>query len=201
MLDKLINSTISLYPSEQNFIDEVVMGVKFPWFWQNQQTFNTEEFYNEHIPEWFQKNLTHYNGPFLSHTLLRRSEDENHDQRNRPPGDFSDYYEFFIELFHRFTVEQGIKYSRIFRANLNLNWYNGDQHTEPHIDHPWEHCNFIMYLNTCDQGQTIVWPSDFSSSNMIPCVKNTAVAFPWSWHAHRYPPQGERRVVFVVTYI
>ena len=98
-------------------------------------------------------------------------------------------------------TENSLKYKKIFRANLNLNWYNGDEHTEPHRDHIWPHHNFIMYLNTCEQGQTIIWPDDFSTSYMIPCEQYTAVTFRERWHAHRFPKPGTRRVVFVVTYI
>jgi hypothetical protein len=201
MLDQIIHAPVTVYPAEREHIEKFVMGTKFPWFWQNQQTFNSEEFHNEHLPEWLRPLLAHYNGPFLSHTLLRRSEDENEGHLDRGAGDFSVHYEFFIELFHRFTVEQGIKYTKIFRANLNLNWYNGEEHTEPHYDHEWPHNNFIMYLNTCEHGQTIIWPNDFNASYMIPCEKYTAVAFKQQWHGHRYPSPGSRRIVFVVTYI
>jgi hypothetical protein len=98
-------------------------------------------------------------------------------------------------------VEQGLKYKKIYRANLNLNWYNGDLHTEPHIDHDWPHYNFIMYLDTCDEGETLVWKDNFEEMHAVPCVKYTAVTFKSCWHAHKYPALGQRRIVFVVTYI
>jgi hypothetical protein len=201
MLDKITRAPVTIYQNEHDHIEKFVMGPTFPWYWQNQQTFNTEEFYNENLPEWLLPHLTHYNAPFLSHTLLRRSDDENVNHLERHASDFSPHYEFFMEIFHRFTVEQGIPYRKIFRANLNLNWYNGDYHTEPHYDHAWPHHNFIMYLTSCEHGQTILWPPDFLTSYLVPCEQYTAVAFRQQWHAHRYPAQGDKRIVFVVTYI
>ena len=201
MIDTITNKPVTLHQGEKNHIEKFIMSPKFPWFWQDSQTFDKPEYFNKHLPGWLQPMLSHYNGPFLSHTLLRRSEDANESHMSRTASDFSIYYEFFIEIFHRFMIENNLKYSKIFRANLNLNWYNGIEHTEPHLDHPWPHCNFIMYLNTCKDGQTIIWPNDFSTSYVIPCEQYTAVAFHQQWHAHRYPSIGTRRVVFVVTYI
>jgi hypothetical protein len=201
MIDNVVHAPVTVYPSEKAHIENYIMSPLFPWFWQDTQTFDDLNLFNKNLPTWLQPLLKHSNGPYLSHTLLRRSEDENESHLSRPASDFSGSYEFFIEIFHRFMTEQNIKYSKIFRANLNLNWYNGINHTEPHVDHPWPHCNFIMYLNTCDQGQTILWPDDFGTSFIIPCKQYTAVAFKKQWHGHRYPTAGNKRVVFVVTYI
>ena len=200
-LSSIYTGTVNLYPSEQEFIDRFVMGPSFPWFWQGRQTFEDPEFYNKHLPEWLRPLLVHCNGPFLSHRLLRTPDIPEQGHQDRPANDYSIHYEFFIEIFHRFMKSQGLQYSKIFRANLNLNWFNGIDHTEPHVDHSWPHSNFIMYLNTCDAGQTLIWPNDFSATYMIPCQQNTAVTFEQQWHAHRYPSPGSRRVVFVVTYI
>jgi hypothetical protein len=197
----ITHGSVVVYPQEQDFIDTVVMGSKFPWFWKSGQDFNTDFFYNKHLPEWLRPQLAHYNSQFFSHTLLKKAEHGEQSHLDRSTNDFSVYYEFFIELFHRFMSTNNIKYSKIYRANLNLNWYNDINHTEPHLDHEWPHCNFIMYLNTCEAGETLIWPDDFSTTHSIPCVQNTAVAFKQEWHAHRYPAPKTRRIVFVVTYI
>ena len=200
-LDSIIHNQVVVHPTEQQFIDKFIFGPSFPWYWQNNQTFNDPILYSKHIPSNLRVHIEHNNGPFLSHQLLCRTEDASKGHLDRPATDFSPHYEFFIEIFHRWMSAQKITYSKIFRANLNLTWYNGIKHTEPHVDHEWPHCNFIMYLNTCNAGQTILWPNDFCTTYMIPCVQNTAVAFTQQWHAQRYPAPGTKRIVFVVTYI
>jgi hypothetical protein len=201
ILDSIVHKPVTVFPQEQEFIEKVVLGGKFPWFWKSGQTFDTEFFYNKHFPDWFRQHLPHYNSQFFSHALLPVAKDGDQSHLNRELGELSPFYEFFLELFHRFMSENNLKYSKIYRAALNFNYYNELTHTEPHVDHAWPHCNFIMYLNTCDDGQTLIWPDDFSSTNLVPCVEYTAVAFKQQWHAHRYPKPGQRRIVFVVTYI
>lgn len=199
--DLQVNSTVyhrpvTVYQGEKEFIEKFVMGPNFEWFWQNHQTVNDEESVKAGIPEELRNHTKFYNGPFFSHTLLYRQEKEDGQDRR-----ISKHFEFFIEIFHRFMKENNLKYTKLYRANLNLTWYNGEEHTAPHLDHEWPHSNFIMYLTSCDQGQTIVWPDDFSTSYMIPCIEYTAVTFNAHWHAHRYPAVRQKRLVFVVTYI
>lgn len=194
--ENIICSPVTIYKTEHDFIQNVISGSSFPWFYQGSQTFNDVK-ETKNLPA----GMTYFNGPYLSHILLRRTEVEETSHLTRSAKDFSEHYEFFIEIFHRWMTEQGLKYTKIFRANLNLNWYNGDMHTEPHLDHSWEHNNFIMYLDTCDNAETLVWDDDFSEMCAIPCVGYTAVSFKSRWHAHKYPPVGQRRLVLVVTYI
>ena len=197
LLDSITCTPVTLYPREREIIETTILGSMFPWYYIGQQTMNKSL---DYLPESIRPHMKIINSPFLSHTLLLRTEDENINHSDRPLNHYSNFYEFFIEIFHRFMTENGLKYKKIFRANLNLNWYNGDEHTEPHRDHSWPHHNFIMYLNTCEQGQTVIWPDDFSTSYMIPCEQYTAVTFRERWHAHRFPALGSKRVVFVVTY-
>ncbi len=197
-LESMIYAPVKLYSTEVKFIEEKVMGTFFPWYYIENQTFNESKNYLEESIRQF---ISYTNPPYLSHILLPRSEDESITNLNRSAKDFSGYYEFFIEIFHRFLADNNQSYSKIYRANLNLTWHNGIGHSEPHVDHSWKHKNFIMYLNSCQGGETIVWPDDFSTSYMIPCQQYHAVSFDAQWHAHRFPEQGNRRVVFVVTYI
>lgn len=189
---------VTLYPREKEYIKNTVLSQLFPWYYIGQQTDNKDLNY---LPEYLRTHHKHVNPPFLSHILLTRTEDEKINHLSRPLNNYSVNYEFFLEIFHRFMTENKLNYTKIYRANLNLTWYNGNEHTEPHLDHDWPHYNFIMYLNTCDQGQTLIWPDNFSTTYVIPCVEYTAINFKSMWHAHRFPPIGHRRVVFVVTYI
>lgn len=200
-LDNIVHAPVTVYPREREFIENFVFGAYFNWFWQDRQTTSTKEQVIADLPEQLRPHVDFYNGPFLHHTLLHRTEVENVSHLERPAKEISPYFEMFLEIFHRFMTENNLKYSKIYRASLNLTWYNGDCHTAPHLDHDWPHHNFIMYLNTCENGQTIVWPEDFSTSYMFPCEQYTAVTFKQQWHAHRYPSLGYKRIAFVITYI
>jgi len=193
--DNTMHSPVTIYKSEHTFIETVVSGSRFPWFWQGQQTFNDAK-ENAALP----KDMKYFNGPYLSHILLHRTEVEEISHLTRIAKDSSEHYEFFIEIFHRWMVEQGLKYTKIFRANLNLTWHNGNLHTEPHLDHAWPHNNFVMYLDTCEGAETLLWDDKFEQMFAIPCVSYTAVTFKSCWHAHRYPAIGKRRLILVITY-
>lgn len=193
----ILQKSIHVNDREKEFIEKFVLGPHFPWFWQDKQTFGDEE----NIPKEIKPHIKFDNGSFLSHTLLIRTEEENVKHTERPSREVSSYFEFFLELFHRFMNENNLKYKNIFRANLNLTWHNSDLHTAPHLDHHWPHNNFIMYLTSCDQGHTIVWPDDFSYTYMIPSIQYTAITFKGHWHAQRYPASGSKRLVLVITYI
>jgi len=193
----IIHAPVRIFPREVEFIDQYVLGPYFPWFWQDHQTFNDDP----NLPLVVKEKTKFYNGPFLSHTLLHRNEDENIKHTERDSKDISTHFEFFLEIFHRFMADNNLKYNNIFRANLNLTWHASDLHSAPHLDHTWPHNNFVMYLTTCDEGHTIIWSDDFSTSYTIPCEKYTAVTFKQQWHAQQYPVQGSKRAVLVVTYI
>jgi hypothetical protein len=197
----ITHSPVTIYPSEKHVIDNVFLGPNFPWFWHDIQTTDPREVTLAAVPEDRRDQIEFYNGPFLSHILLTRTEVETVKHTDRLATDVSTYWEFFLEIFHRFMKENGRTYTNIFRANLNLTWYNGDQFTAPHLDHTWPHYNFIMYLSECTGGETLVWNEDFSIKYTIPPIQYSAVTFENRYHAHNYPKLGNRRLVFVVTYI
>jgi len=197
--NKITQAPVMLFDSEKKYIESGVMKPDFPWYWINEQIVGGLTYYAKNLPEKLYPHLPSTNGPYLSHALLKSRPPS--ELSNRPATDYSPSYETFIEIFHRWMVENNLPYTKIFRANLNLNWHNGVEHTVPHVDHEFNpHNNFIMYLNTQPNSQTIIWSEDFNDQNLIECQQYTAVSFPANWHAHYYPPQGERRVVFVVTY-
>ena len=194
---EILCAPIDVNPRERDFIENYILGPYFPWFWQDKQTYGDED----DIPKQIKPYIQSYNGQFLSHTLLFRTEIESTKYNERPSKEISPHFEFFLELFNRFMMANNLKYKNIFRANLNLTWHNSNLHTAPHLDHHWPHNNFIMYLTSCDQGQTVIWSDDFSTSYFVPCVQYTAVNFKQHWHAQRYPAAGTKRLAFVLTYI
>lgn len=188
-----IYAPVMLSQQEKDYIEQFVMGPQFPWYWQDYQTL-------DNLPD-LGEGLKSYNSAYLSHILLARAEDPSLSHLERPANHFSRSYEFFIEIFHRFMSMNQLKYSKIYRANLNLTWHNPGAHSKPHKDHVFPHNNFIMYLNTCEDAETVVWTDDFSGMIEIPCQQYMAVTFKEMYHAPKFPPPGSKRVVFVVTYI
>jgi len=197
----LIHKPVNITQTEDKVISELLSGPYFPWYWQEKQTLNNDETVKLALPAELRETIQFYNGPLMAHSLIYRAENENIKYTERPDKDISPYCGLFMEIFHRFTVENNIKYTNIFRAALNLTWHTGNLHTAPHVDHTWSHKNFIMYLTDCEDSETIIWSSNFLESYYIPCIKYTAAAFDQQWHAHRYPPLKTRRMVLVVTYI
>lgn len=192
---KIKRSPVSLLSQEQNYIDNFVLSNEFPWYWQDSQTTGII-FEND-------KNETDlfYNGPYLSHILLTRASAADQSHVDRLPDNYSFPYKIFYDIFHRFMYDNNITYTKIYRMNLNLTWYNSDLLTQPHIDHNFEHRNFIMYLTNCDKGNTVIWSNDQTEEYRSPCEKNMSIQFDGLWHAHEYPVPGQKRVIFVVTYI
>jgi len=185
-MSQVIQSSVNLAEHHRTFIETQVLGNYFPWYWVGGQTVTVPP---SPVP-------TGQNSPYFSHTLLRRPED-----RDGTASDRSKYLEPFIEIFHQWSLENNIAYSKILRANLNLNLVSLDGFTVPHVDHDYPHSNFIMYLDDCPDADTIVFSDDFTQYDSYKAIKYTAITFNAQWHAHKYPKPGTRRTVFVLTYI
>jgi hypothetical protein len=187
---------VHLTDTQRTFIETNVMGADFPWFWQATQTHDRRPyFWEEHIPEELRPNYEVCNAPFFSHTLMARSFD-----REQSGTIVSPYYEVFAEIFHKFLRDNGLTCRRVYRMNLNLTTHHSSAHTVPHLDHEYPHNNFIMYLDSCPNAQTLVFDDDFATTNMYEAEQYWAVAFAAQFHAHRYPPPELRRTVLVVTW-
>lgn len=183
---QVAQSSVNLNAQEREFIEAQVLGNYFPWYWVGGQTVTVPD---PPVP-------SGQNSPYFSHTLLRRPED-----RTGTASDRSKYLEPFIEIFHRWSLENNIVYSKILRANLNLNVVSLDGFTVPHVDHDYPHFNFIMYLDDSPGADTVVFSNDFTEYTAFTATKYTAISFNAQWHAHKYPMPGTRRTVFVLTYI
>jgi len=196
-MNVVTQAPVVLTDQQRSFVEDHVMSADFPWFWQATQTHDRRPyFWEEHIPEELRPNYEVCNAPFFSYTLMARSFDPE-----QSGTVVSDYYAVFAEMFDTWMKNNGLSYTRVYRMNLNLTTYHGSAHTVPHLDHEYDHCNFIMYLDTCPDSQTLVFDDNFHTTNMFNCEQYTAIAFHRQFHAHRYPPPGLRRTVLVVTYI
>ena len=195
--EKIQYSPIILTEEERAIIENDILGYYFPWYYISKQT---TYIYQDVVPKEI-RDGEYVNGPFLSHSLLRRTEEEHIKHTQRPMDHYSEgYYEFFIGIFHRWMQANNLKYSNIFRANLNCNWYNGDDAvTVPHEDHTWPHYNWLLYLTDNPGAPTIIWHDDKWLE--LPAEKFMVSNFEGCYHAHKYPKVGERRVVVVITYV
>ena len=190
-------SPILLNDEEKGIIENDILGYYFPWYYISKQT---TYIYKDVVPKEI-RDGEYVNGPFLSHSLLRRTEEEHIKHTERPIDHYSDgYYEFFVSIFHRWMQSNNLEYSNIFRANLNCNWYNGeDAVTVPHEDHTWPHYNWILYLTDNPGAPTLIWHENKWKEQ--PAEKYMVTNFEGCYHAHKYPKVGERRVVVVITYV
>jgi hypothetical protein len=92
-LDLITHVPVTVYPREREIIENAILGQMFPWYYIGQQTMNKSP---EYLPEPIRPYISQVNSPFLSHTLLRRTEDESVNHTDRPLTHFSEFYEFFI---------------------------------------------------------------------------------------------------------
>ena len=183
-----ITSPAIVTPEEHEFIQTCVLADSFPWFYQGFQT------YGENIPIKLLPRV--YNASFFSHVLLLSS--PSIDQEGAVN---STHFDFFNEIFQRWLEQQNIDCHRIYRAAVNLVEYVDKEMTVPHTDHLYAHKNWIMYLNTVDSAETVLFDADYNITASIPCKQYDAVTFGGDLHAHRFPPKYQRRLAVVFTYM
>ena len=195
MLPLIYTRPVVADAEQQRFID-LALSSDFPWFWQQSQTHDSRPyFWEQHLAPEQRPDYDICNAPFFSHTLMTRSRDPAHSGVIA-----SEYYQVFAALFHDWMTAVGLQYTHVYRMNLNLTMHHSSPHTVPHLDHEFEHYNFIMYLDTPPNSPTLIYDQGFRVITEIPAVAGTAVSFPAQFHSHRYPPPEARRTVLVVTY-
>ena len=176
-------------------IQEKILGVNFPWYYQLSST--TDKF------------------PFLSHTLMPR-----YDEFDGSDGKInSEYHGLFLDIFNSFCIRHNLKVKKVLRAALNLSVvpYKKFPYTDPHVDHAIEHYNMLMYLNDCPHATTIVFEeasdgkvvehplenvnTSLTIGKEIDPKQGKIVVFSgMHFHAHRFVNESERRVVCVMTF-
>lgn len=176
MLTDIIEKTAQLESWQVDQINNVVLTNTMPWY------FSKDSVYNDNLN-------------YFSHVLIHRKEDNKNHEKNSPLTDF------FIEIFKKAVSDSNINLNEILRASLNATFFNDKKFGTVHVDHEFEHSNFIMYLDTIENAGTAIFEKDRSTVKYISdCVKFNYVFFPGDYHAQMFPPPGVRRVVFVVTF-
>jgi len=182
--------------ADMEIINREVMAESFPWYYCEESTTN--------------------NFPFLKHSLMSRWD---------KPGDKqtidSTMYSFFEGIFSKFCNESGIIINEILRASLNLTYYTSVyEFGDPHVDYPFETWQVLMYLNEFDNGETLVFHEEYGEDGFNDCtipsadsngLKVKIVVVPErgkivglygkNFHASKWCPSGQRRVVCVFVLI
>ena len=166
-----------LSSSQKNFINNVVLNNKFPFYYNS---------------------FTVRKGDGLSmgsHVLIKRPED-------RKPGEQffnSDYTQTFMEMFSNFMIKHGLPYTTVLRASLNLTYYNGKIKSETHLDHTYDHKQLLIYLNDPIDKKASTVIIDNKKEIKIKPEQFKGVCWDFKKHYHYFPKKGSR-VVVVFTY-
>jgi hypothetical protein len=63
----------------------------------------------------------------------------------------SDWLPFFETIFRRFAFKHNLQVNKIWRAAINVTHENSQhKYVDPHVDQPFDHKIFILYLNIHD---------------------------------------------------
>jgi len=170
----LIQQSFELNEIERQFMD-FVESANFPWYFQ--QTVNNRFM-------------------FFGHTLMNRHPE------NKPVTGVvnSQYYSIVENLFTRFCKENNIKINHILRAAFNTTLYDPAEVNEIHVDHDFEHYNFLLYLNDFENGCTLIYDKDNNIVERIFPKKYDAVVFGGEPHANEHCGVGQKRMVLVITF-
>ena len=175
-MQDIVENSAQLAEWQIDFINDNVLSNSMPWY------FSSDSVYGDNL---------HY----FSHVLIHRKEQDKNLEKNSPITDF------FINIFKKIAVENKFQINEIFRASLNTTFYNNIRHGTVHLDHEFDHYNFIMYLDTIPDAGTAIFENDKSTIKYVSnCVKFNYVIFPGFFHAQLFPPPNCKRVVLVVTF-
>ena len=166
---------MNLSDDQQKFI-QFVEGSFFPWYAQPT----------------VEKNMFH------AHTLMNRNDDRTPDT-----GIISSpHFDSAISIFKDFCLNTDTDYKTIFRAAINSTSYHDSETAEIHVDHKFEHKNFIFYITDVSKGSTFIYNQEQTEiEDVITPEKNKGVVWDGRPHTHGWCASNERRLVLIVTFI
>jgi len=176
-----------LTDAERIFVQNNILSENpptFPWFYIG----STVDYHDpEHDHEYFIHTLVH---------RIENSSDESIESRIN-----SRFFSFFNKIFFRVCEKADIYPKKIFRAAVNLTLHQPVDHGGIHLDHFFEHKNFLLYLNDFTGGSTYVYNENHEVIEEIQAKKNRAVIFDGKYHAASFCAPKEKRVVAVFTFL
>lgn len=192
MISNVIEHPNFINSADLDFINDSVLSDRFPWYWAERQT--TPGF------------------PFLGHTLLSRDDDIHTSD--------SDVFDFFRGLLDSFCERHEFKINELLRGSLNLTYSFDAIHGDPHVDYRFDYSQCIMYLNTCDAGETIIFDEEYGENEYMEDIYEVGSDKKFTeilrikpeagkiihfsgknYHTHRWCRQGQRRVICVFAFI
>jgi c-di-AMP phosphodiesterase-like protein len=106
------------------------------------------------------------------------------------------------DIFFEIAKSNKVEIDTVLRSAVNATQHSKQAMSEVHTDHEFEHNNFLLYLNDVTAGETILFSEDkLTELKIITPTKYKAVFFSSNPHAHKFCAYGERRLVFVVTFL
>jgi len=198
MNDLYIEVEDFLSPDEIEIVENNILSIDFPWF--------------------YQQNSVGGLFPFHSHVIFGRGELTD----NYSPISNSTLSNWVVPIIERFSANHLNKpVENIYRSCLNSThgWNLPYPYIEPHVDHKFNHYNLLIYLNDgFDGGDTLLFDKLLCGENAklnynidecnqlnVLCAmkpkKYKAVCFPGSiFHSVSNFSSNTRRVVSVTTF-
>jgi hypothetical protein len=160
----------------KKFIEEIVLGNTFPFYFNN--NINKKE-----------------KGHFLTHIFITRLEDRPFKSHIN-----STFYSEALDIVNSFFKKLNIKYEEIYRMAINITFNNKFKKCHIHKDHLFPHKQLIIYLNDADSSsKTIILNDKKKVLKKITPEKYKGICFDSLYHYHFYPKTGAR-IVLVVTF-
>jgi hypothetical protein len=156
-------------------IDTLMADSNFPYYMSSSHTDNLEY-------------------PYLSHIILKRPEERNHQDFNSP------YANLFLKLLNEFQEKNKIKVNKLLRIAVNLTFNFGKKQSFTHRDHEFKHKQLIIYLNDCDKdSKTVILNDKNQIIKTITPEKFKGIVFDSCLHYMIYPKTGYR-VIAIYTF-
>ncbi len=156
------------------------------------------DFFGDSYFPWYYQKTTSPKFMFHGHTLMNRDE-----SGNPVSGTISSpHYNAALNIFNNFCLITNINYKTIFRASINSTSYHEFDKCDIHVDHAFEHKNFIFYINDVSKGSTFIYNNTQTEiEDVIVPQKNKGVIWDGRPHTHGCCAPNERRLVLIVTFI
>ena len=180
MSSKITNFKNALTIDELQFVENIILGNSFPWFYQERSIPKNKRFSNQSYP-------------FFSHNLMLRAESKG----NQPGIVNSEYFNLFHDIFKR-NCES---HQYLLRMSLNLTLHSDSVHGDIHVDHDFDHKNMIIYLNKFSNGSTFLFDEEFNQTDEIKSDYNTGCIFPGLLHSQGFCKVNESRLILIATFV
>ena len=96
-----------------------------------------------------------------------------------------------------FCKKNNIPCTKIFRCAVQVTFNYGDNNKAiTHIDHPWDHNQFILYLNDTTGDTVIMDKSNKNPEKIVEPKKYRGLVFDKRYHYYYFPSTNTRNIVF-----